>query len=104
MNSYDENLSLTVMCNGTSLARPPDGIQMYSMLQHSWDEAATTENVLDSKKTDDLSTSSSTTVDNFQLAQSNISSFFLMISKNSFTCSAQANSAWKCVTTKRLRD
>jgi hypothetical protein len=43
------------------------------MLQHGWD-AATTENVLDSKGTN-LSTSSSTTGDNFQLAQNHIGSF-----------------------------
>jgi hypothetical protein len=50
------------------------------MLQHGWD-AATTENVLDSKETNDLSTSSSTTVDNFQLARSHIGSFLNDIEK-----------------------
>jgi hypothetical protein len=60
MNSYNENLSLTVMCIGTSLTRPPAGIQTYSMLQHSRGEAATVENVLDSKETNDLLIFSST--------------------------------------------
>ncbi|KAG2752615.1 hypothetical protein P692DRAFT_20724847 [Suillus brevipes Sb2] len=64
MNSFDENLSLIVMCIGTSLARPPAGSYR--------DEAATTENALDSKKTTDLSISSATCPPNpdHQLSQS----------------------------------